>query len=208
MSVRSVKPGRQRPQCLVMDTAQMGRCDRAGTRWIPAGELPPERPDGQVTRKPGVSRGPRQPPAGGRPAGLTRQRQATRRPKTVRGRRAGRTMSCMLTRNGRRTAICRSPSSAGRQCRARRHTALRAAARSWRGSEVSPPPSDVQPPGLPTGRSDGLRPSALSVLRANTTADTATSPIRTANTSDRREHLSPSSSRERIERRAQRLGRS
>ena len=99
-SVRSVKPGRQRPQCLVMDTAQMGRCDRAGTRWIPGGELPPERPDSQVTRKPGVSRGPRQPPGGGRPAGLTRQRQATRRPKTVRGRRAGRTMSCMLTRNG------------------------------------------------------------------------------------------------------------
>ena len=54
---------------------------------------------GTHTRKPATPTDPRQPP-GTRPQGPDGPRQATRRPKTVRGRPPGRTPACRMTRNG------------------------------------------------------------------------------------------------------------
>ena len=54
------------------------------------------------------------------------------------------------------------------ECRARRRTALRPRRVAFGDSEVSPPPSGVQPPGCRSQGGDGLHHSALPVLRANT----------------------------------------
>ena len=83
-----------------------------------------------------------------------------------------------------RLPLCASPGAEGRpypvphpgQVVGTEHEDVRLPARhgGCRRPEVSLPPSDVQPAGLPTGRPDTLYHSALSVPRANTTAWLAT----------------------------------